>query len=164
MAVTVFVESPLQDDVRNLIAALNAHIEPLAPAEFNFCMTVEDMADDTTTVFVARDDDGNAVGIGALKDHGEGLGEVKRMFTLPEVRGQRVGVRLLNAIQDKARVSGHKRLVLETGTGEGYAGAYRLYENAGFTKCGPILDYPESDYSAFFEKELVMGGFEELFQ
>lgn len=162
MAITVFVETALQDDVRNLVAALNAHIEPLAPAEYNFCLKVEDMADDTTTVFVARDDEGKAVGIGALKDHGDGLGEVKRMFTLPEVRGQRVGVRLLNAIQDKARVSGHKKLVLETGTGDGYAGAWRLYENAGFAKCGPVLDYPESDYSAFFEKELVMGGFEEL--
>ncbi|MGJ8529716.1 GNAT family N-acetyltransferase [Maritalea sp.] len=162
MPVTVYVESPLQDDVRELIAALNAHLAPLAPAEFNFCMTVEDMADDTTTVFVARDDDGSAVGLGALKDHGDGLGEVKRMFTLPEMRGKRVGVRLLNAIQDKARVSGHKRLVLETGVGEGYAGAYRLYENAGFNKCGPVLDYPDSEHSAFFEKELVMGGFEEL--
>ena len=164
MAITVHVETPLQDDVRNLVAALNTYIEPLAPAEFNFAMSVEDMADDTTTVFVARDDDGNAVGVGALKDHGDGLGEVKRMFTLPEVRGQRVGVRLLNAIQDKARVSGHKKLVLETGTGDGYAGAWRLYENAGFTKCGPVLDYPENEYSAFFEKELKMGGFEELFQ
>ena len=164
MPVTVFVETALQDDVRNLVAALNAHIEPLAPAEFNYTMSVEDMADDDTTVFVARDEDGGAVGIGALKDHGDGLGEVKRMFTLPEVRGKRVGVRLLNAIQDKARVSGHRRLVLETGTGDGYAGAWRLYENAGFTKCGPVLDYPESEYSAFFEKELKLGGFEELFQ
>jgi len=164
MAITVFVETALQDDVRDLVAALNAHIEPLSPAEYNYCMTVEDMADDTTTVFVARDDDNEAVGIGALKDHGNGVGELKRMFTRPEVRGQRVGVRILNAIQDKARVSGIKRLVLETGTGEGYAGAYRLYENAGFTKCGPVLDYPDSEHSAFFEKELVMGGFEELFQ
>ncbi|MCZ4272922.1 GNAT family N-acetyltransferase [Maritalea porphyrae] len=164
MAITVFVETALQEDVRDLVAALNEHIEPLAPAEFNFCMTVEDMDDDTTTVFVARDDDNKAVGIGALKDHGDGVGEIKRMFTRPEVRGKRVGVRLLNAIQDKARVSGHKRLVLETGTGDGYAGAYRLYENAGFIKCGPVLDYPASDYSAFFEKELVMGGFEELFR
>lgn len=164
MPVTVFVETALQDDVRNLVAALNAHMAPLAPAEFNFTMSVDEMAEDATTVFVARDENSKAVGIGALKDHGEGLGEVKRMFTLPEVRGQRVGVRLLNAIQDKARVSGHKKLVLETGTGDGYAGAWRLYENAGFTQCGPVLDYPESEYSAFFEKELKMGGFEEQFQ
>jgi putative acetyltransferase len=164
MTVTVFVETALQDDVRNLVAALNAHIDPLAPAEFNYQMTVEEMDEPSTTVFVARDEDKKAVGIGALKDHGDGVGEVKRMFTVPEVRGQRVGVRLLNAIQDKARVSGHKRLVLETGTGDGYAGAWRLYENAGFTKRGPVLDYPESEYSAFFEKELKMGSFEELFQ
>jgi len=162
MPVIVTVETPLQNDVRDLISALNDFLAPLAPAEFTFQMSVEDMAETGTTVFVARDDDGAAVGVGALKDHGEGLGEVKRLFARPEVRGKRVGVRLLNAIQDKARVSGHKRLVLETGVGDAYAGAYRLYENAGFKQCGAVLDYPENDHSAFFEKELTMGGFEGL--
>jgi len=164
MPVVVTVETPLQDDVRSLIDALNDFLTPLAPPEFTFKMSVEDMADAGTTVFVARDEDGSAVGVGALKDHGNGVGEVKRMFARPEIRGKRVGVRLLNAIQDKARVSGHKRLVLETGVGEAYVGAYRLYENTGFTQCGPVLDYPENEHSAFFEKELVMGGFEGLSQ
>ncbi len=52
---------------------------------------------------MARDEDGKAVGCGALKMHEDGVGEVKRMFTLPEVRGKRVGSVLVDAIVDQAR-------------------------------------------------------------
>jgi len=30
-----------------------------------------------------------------------------------------------------------------------------VYERAGFTRCGPVLDYPESRYSVFCEKRLA---------
>jgi putative acetyltransferase len=74
VAVTIAIESPLQDDVRTLIAALNAHLLTLTPPEFCSHMSVEDMAGDDTTVFIARHD-GLAVACGALRRHGEGVGE-----------------------------------------------------------------------------------------
>ena len=49
MPVTIDVESPLQDDVRRLIAELNAHPLTLTTPDFCSHMTVEDMADDATT-------------------------------------------------------------------------------------------------------------------
>lgn len=155
MAVTVAVETPLQDDVRALVAQLNDHLIPLSPLEFQFKMTVEQMAGADTTVFVARDDAGRAVGIGALKVHSDELGEVKRMFTLPSVRGQRVGRMLLERIVGLARDKGLRIVMLETGTGEGMAEAHRLYTRYGFTPRGAFLDYPESEWSAFFELPLA---------
>jgi len=155
MAVTIAIETPLQDDVRTLVAALNAHLLPLSPLEFQFKMTVEQMADSDTTLFVARDESGKAVGMGALKAHGPELGEVKRMFTLPEVRGQRVGRHLLERIVALARERGLPVLMLETGTGEGMAEAHRLYTRYGFVPRGPFLDYPDSEWSAFFELPLA---------
>src|ERR1700743_2152152 len=103
MAVAIAVETPLQDDVRQLVAALNAHLRPLTPREFQFQMTVEQMADGDTTVFVARNETGNAIGCGALKVHDAETGEVKRMFTVPSLRGRRVGSTVLNAIMQLAR-------------------------------------------------------------
>ena len=154
MPVTVAIETPLQDDVRALVGALNAHLLPLSPLEFQFKMTVEQMAGPDTTVFVARDEHGQAVGCGALKLHADGLGEVKRMFTDPPVRGQRVGSALLDAIVEEARMRGVARLVLETGEGDGFDGAYRLYERSGFRRCGVVLDYPDSQWSRFYERHL----------
>jgi|SRR5690606_30384403 putative acetyltransferase len=151
MGVSIAIETPLQDDVRGLVAQLNDHLIPLSPLEFQFKMTVEQMAGADTTLFVARDDTGTAVGMGALKVHSPELGEVKRMFTLPEVRGQRVGSALLEAIVTLARSKGLATLMLETGTGPGMAEAHRLYTRSGFTPRGPFLDYPDSEWSAFFE-------------
>lgn len=154
MAISIAIETPLQDDVRDLVAHLNAHLLPLSPLEFQFKMTVEQMADSDTTLFVARDEAGRAIGMGALKIHGPQLGEVKRMFTRPEVRGQRVGRHLLERIVGLARERGLAKVMLETGTGDGMAEAHRLYTRYGFEPRGPFLDYPESEWSAFFELKL----------
>jgi putative acetyltransferase len=154
MAISIAIETPLQDDVRALVARLNDHLLPLSPLEFQFKMTVEQMADSATTLFVARDETGKAVGMGALKMHGPDLGEVKRMYTVPEVRGQRVGRQLLQRIVELARERGLPVVMLETGTGEGMVEAHRLYTRYGFVERGAFLDYPESEWSAFFELRL----------
>ena len=154
MAVSIAIETPLQDDVRGLVAKLNDHLLPLSPLEFQFKMTVEQMAEPGTTLFVARDEDGRAVGMGALKVHSPELGEVKRMFTDPQVRGKRIGSALLEAIVALAREKGLTTLMLETGTGPGMAEAHRLYTRSGFVTRGPFLDYPDSEWSAFFELPL----------
>ncbi|NDL56583.1 GNAT family N-acetyltransferase [Phytoactinopolyspora mesophila] len=155
MSVSIATESPLQDDVRRLIAGLNEHLLPLSPVEFQFGMTVEQMTGADTIVFVARNEAGEAVGCGALKVHPSGLGEVKRMFTVPEVRGARVGSQILDVIIERARAEGLTCLMLETGVGPGFAGAWRLYQRKGFVSRGPFLDYPDSGWSAFFELGLT---------
>ncbi|MDQ2635070.1 MAG: GNAT family N-acetyltransferase [Pseudomonadota bacterium] len=155
MAITIAEETPLQDDVRAMVADLNATMIPLTPREFQFQLTVEQMADPSLTTFVARDEAGRHVGMASLKDHGGGLGEVKRMFTLPEVRGKRVGSQLLQRIEELAREKGISRLVLETGEASGFEAAYRVYERGGFTVCGAVLDYPDSGFSRFYEKKIV---------
>jgi putative acetyltransferase len=155
MSLSIATETPLQDDVRMLVAELNAYLIPLTPREFQFQLTVEQMADPKVTVLVARDTAGRSVGMASLKDHDGELGEVKRMFTLPEVRGQRVGSQLLQRVEALAREKGLARLVLETGEAPGFEPAYRVYERGGFTVCGAVLDYPDSGYSRFYEKKIA---------
>jgi len=148
---TIAAESPLQDEVRTLIAALNAYLLSLTPPEHCSHMTVEQMARPDTTVFIAREG-GKAVGCGALRRHDGGIGEVKRMYTVPECQGKGVGGRILEAVLAQARQEGLNRMVLETG--DRHPAAWRVYERAGFKRCGPVLDYPDSSWSVFYELEL----------
>jgi putative acetyltransferase len=152
MTVVIGVESPLQDDVRELIAALNAHLLTLTPPEFCSHMTVEDMAGPETTVFVARED-GQAIACGALRRDADGVGEVKRMYTIPGRQGEGIGGGILERIEALAREEGLALLVLETG--HLHHAAYRVYERGGFTRCGPVLDYPDTGWSVFYEKALT---------
>ena len=151
MAVTIAVESPLQEDVRTLIAELNAYLLTITPPEFCSHMTVEQMAGAETTVFVGRDE-GRAVACGALRRDSRSVGEVKRMYTVPSSQGQGIGGRILAAIEARAREEGFMRLVLETG--HAHEPAWHVYERASFTRCGPVLDYPDTGYSVFYEKLL----------
>jgi putative acetyltransferase len=152
MPITIAAESPLQDDIRLLIAELNAHLLSLTPREFCSHLTVEQMADEATTVFVARDEAGRAVGIGAMRREGHGIGQIKRMYTVPRLRGRHIGSGILDHIIALARSEGLTRLVLETG--DRHPEAWRLYESRGFTRCGPVLDYPDTGWSVFYEKRL----------
>ena len=149
--IAIAIESPLQDDVRTLVAELNAVLLELTPPEHCHHLTVEQMAGADTTVFVARDS-GQAVGCGALKRHPGGVGEVKRMYTRPSHRGRRVGAEIVGLIEKMARREGLSRLVLETG--DRHQAAWAVYKRAGFTRCGPVLDYPDVKWSVFYEKLL----------
>ncbi len=153
MSFTIAIESPLSDDVRALVDALNAFTFELTPKGYCHHMTVEQMAQPDTTVFIARDKAGAALGMGALRRHGDGVAEVKRMFVKPEVRGRRVGEAILAHIEALARQEGFTRLVLETGSN--FDAARRVYERSAFVTCDRVLDYPPSAWTAFYEKELA---------
>jgi len=152
MTAMIAVESPLQDEVRTLVAELNAVLLELTPPEHCHHLTVEQMADEDTTVFIARED-GVAVACGALKRHRDGIGEVKRMYTRPSHRGRRIGEQIVARIEAMAREEGLKRLVLETG--DRHHAAWKVYERSGFGRCGPVLDYPDVKWSVFYEKVLA---------
>jgi putative acetyltransferase len=78
---------------------------------------------------------------------------VKRMYTVPSHQGRGIGGRILEQIEALAREQGVVRLVLETG--HRHDAAWRVYERAGFTRCGPVLDYRPSAYSVFYEKTVA---------
>lgn len=152
ISLEIAVETPLQDEVRTLVAELNAVLLELTPPEHCHHLTVEQMADEDTTVFIAREG-GAAVACGALKRHEGGIGEVKRMYTRPSHRGQRIGEQIVSRIEAMARAEGLKRLVLETG--DRHYAAWKVYERSGFTRCAPVLDYPDVKWSVFYDKTLA---------
>ncbi len=154
MSFTIATETPLQDDVRALVAALNAWTLEETPREFCHHMTVDQMAQPDTTVFIARQG-GEAIGMGALRRHADGVGEVKRMYTRPEARGLGAGKAIVAEIMKLAQKEGYRQLVLETGSAAGFKSAWRVYEDHGFQRCGAVLDYADSPHNIFYSKDLT---------
>ena len=150
--VSIALETPLQDDVRDLVAQLNTFAFSLTPADFCHHLTVEQMDDPKFSLFVVRDE-GAAIGMGGVRFTDDGLGEIKRMFVKPDTRGKAVGQVILDAIEKLALSRGTKRLVLETGSN--FEAAKKLYERAGFTRCAPFHDYEATEWNIFFDKQLA---------
>lgn len=94
------------------------------------------------------------LGCGALKQLDATHGEVKSMRTPAALRRRGAGRALLAHIVAEARARGYERLSLETGTGEGFEAAHRLYLSAGFEPCGPFASYVEDPFSAFMSLRL----------
>jgi GNAT superfamily N-acetyltransferase len=97
-------------------------------------------------VFLVAYVDGDPAGCGGWRtrpdDHGSA--EIKRMYTAPQFRGYGVAQAVLAALQDSARASGMRRMVLETGLAQPEAIA--LYTRCGYQRIpnfGYYRDYPD---------------------
>jgi GNAT superfamily N-acetyltransferase len=94
------------------------------------------------------------VGCGAIRALGPRLGEVKRMWIDPDLRGRGVGGRLLVALEDAARALGYARLRLDTH--EVLVEAIGLYEAHDYRRIDRYHDAPDPTH--FYEKYLVGAG------
>ena len=94
-------------------------------------------------------------GIGALKDLGDGCGEVKSMRTHPDFLRQGVAAQLLEHIIRVAQERAMRRLSLETGTGPAFEPALSLYRRRGFVSGPAFADYPrDSSFNQFLHLDL----------
>jgi len=94
------------------------------------------------------------LGCGALKEISRDHGEVKSMRTPKALRRRGAGRAILAHILQVARGRRYVRLSLETGSGQAFAPAQRLYESFGFERCGPFADYRDDPNSVFMTLRL----------
>ncbi|MCX5101266.1 GNAT family N-acetyltransferase [Streptomyces sp. NBC_00264] len=84
--------------------------------------------------------------------YSDGDAELKRMFVIPEGRGNGLARRILAALEDDARAAGRVRMVLETGDQQPEAIA--LYTSSGYTPCEKFGHYRTYESSLCFAKPL----------
>lgn len=97
---------------------------------------------------------GRVCGIAALRQLGDGAGEVKSMRTHPDHLRQGVAAALLDHVISEAKARGLKTLSLETGSGPAFEPALALYRRRGFRDGGAFGDYVASDFNQFLHLEL----------
>jgi GNAT superfamily N-acetyltransferase len=76
-------------------------------------------------------------------DEGEEIAELKRLYSVPEVRNQGVATLLMAAIEENAREHGRKRMVLETGGEQPEAVA--LYRKLGYETIEHFGHYKDAE-------------------
>lgn len=150
---SIGVESVFQKEVEQLIAALDAYQHGLYPAESNHCTDLRDVESEQLIFMVIRDQQGIAVGCGAiLVDSRNQVGEIKRIYIDKCHRGQRLGEKLLAALEDEARQQACLSLRLETGIKQ--YGAITLYQRQGYQQVEAFAPYKPDPLSLFMAKNL----------
>ena len=94
------------------------------------------------------------LGCGALKELSPRHGELKSMRTPAARRRTGAGRAVLTHMINVATQRGYAKLSLETGVHPAFEPAHRLYQSAGFVRCGPFGDYLENEHSVFMSLNL----------
>jgi putative acetyltransferase len=110
-------------------------------------------AADVAAFLLARDVDGRAIGCGGLRELGDGVGEVKRMYVVPERRRGGVAAAVLAALEADALARGWTHLRLETGTEQPDAMAF--YERQRYVRIPNFGHYTSSQLSVCYERALA---------
>lgn len=94
------------------------------------------------------------VACGAIREFSTDSVEVKRMYTLPGLRGRGLGSKVLNELEKWATELSYEKCILETGFRQ--PDAIRLYEKNGYKRIPNYGKYAGIENSVCFEKALPL--------
>lgn len=91
-----------------------------------------------------------AVGCGCFKKYNDTCVEIKRMYVKPEYRGKGIAIKILNELENWAKVKGYKSSILETGLKQNEA--INLYSKLGYYQIENFGQYKGNTNSICMEK------------
>tara|TARA_B100000795_G_C22644372_1_gene377774 strand:- start:90 stop:554 length:465 start_codon:yes stop_codon:yes gene_type:complete len=109
---------------------------------------------DSSIKFWSLWEENKLVGSGALKFLDKKHGEFKSIRVSDKFRGKGNGLKVINHLINEARKLDIKRLSLETGAGEFFIPARKLFVKSGFKISNPFSHY-EVDINSVYMKKLI---------
>ena len=92
------------------------------------------------------------LGCGALKFLDTSHGEFKSIRVHDNFRNKGNGIKVIEHLIDEAKKLDIKKISLETGAGEFFNSARKLFKRCGFTTCKPFAHYKEDANSLYLTK------------
>ena len=99
-------------------------------------------------------DNNQLIGCGALKFLSETHGEFKSIRVADKYRKKGMGEKIISHLITEAKKIGIKKLSIETGAGEFFLPARKLFKKFGFKACKPFAHYKEDPNSCYFDLEI----------
>lgn len=141
-------ESPGRELMRELNDLLDAQY-PGRAVEPGSVTAPDEMAP-PAGAFLVGDEDGRPVAIGGVRRLGDGVGEIKRMYVVPDARSRGIGRALLAALEDAAAALGCTRVRLDAGPAQVHSRV--LFAATGYRE---IPQYNTNHIAVYFgEKHL----------
>ena len=109
---------------------------------------------DSSIKFWSIWEENTLIGCGALKFLDENHGEFKSIRVVDDYRKKGYGFKIINHLIEKAKKLNVKRLSLETGSGNFFLPARKLFQKVGFEKCSPFAHYKEDANSCYMSLDL----------
>ena len=92
----------------------------------------------------------NLIGCGALKFLSNTHGEFKSIRVDDKFRGKQLGEKIISYLINEAKKEGIKKLSIETGAGDFFKPARKLFKKFGFKTCAPFAHYKIDPNSCYY--------------
>ena len=108
----------------------------------------------SSIIFWSLWDNNQLIGCGALKFLSDAHGEFKSIRVADKHRKKGMGEKIISHLITEAKKIGIKKLSIETGAGEFFLPARKLFKKFGFKTCKPFAHYKEDPNSCYFDLEI----------
>ena len=99
-------------------------------------------------------DDKKLIGCGALKFLNKEHGEFKSIRIHDNFRKQGQGINVINHLINEAKKLNIKKISIETGAGDFFIPARKLFKRTGFSECEPFAHYKVDINSVYLTKKI----------
>ncbi|AGF57159.1 N-acetylglutamate synthase-like GNAT family acetyltransferase [Clostridium saccharoperbutylacetonicum] len=139
-------------DAINLMEELSKSLEFITGDSGKNSFNSNDVSVPRSLFVVAYNEEGEAIGCGAIRPINEEVAEVKRMFAKTKAIG--VGSEILHYLENGAKKLGYSALWLETRLIN--ERAVRFYEKNGYHRISNYGKYVNKPEAVCFEKNIIM--------
>ena len=140
-------------EVNDLLKKHFIELRSVSPAGSTHVLDIDGLKDPSIK-FWSLWEDNKLIGCGALKFLEKEHGEFKSIRVANEFRKNGIGERIMNHLIEEAKKLKITKLSIETGAGEFFLPARKLFSKFGFKKCPPFAHYKEDPNSCYYTLNL----------
>ena len=140
-------------EVNDLLIKHFIELRSVSPAGSTHVLDIDGLKDPSIK-FWSLWENNKLIGCGALKFLEKDHGEFKSIRVTDEFRKKGVGERIINHLIEEAKKLEISKLSIETGAGEFFLPARKLFSKFGFKTCPPFAHYKNDPNSCYFTLNL----------
>jgi len=140
-------------EVNDLLKKHFIELRSVSPAGSTHVLDIDGLKDPSIK-FWSLWEDNKLVGCGALKFLEKNHGEFKSIRVADEFKKRGAGERIINHLIEEAKKLKILKLSIETGAGEFFLPARKLFSKFGFKKCPPFAHYKDDPNSCYYTLNL----------
>ena len=140
-------------DVNDLLKKHFIELRSVSPAGSTHVLDIDGLKDPSIK-FWSLWEGKKLIGCGALKFLEKEHGEFKSIRVADEFRKRGIGERIINHLIEEAKKLKISKLSIETGAGEFFLPARKLFSKFGFKTCPPFAHYKDDPNSCYYTLNL----------
>ena len=140
-------------EVNHLLTKHFIELRSVSPDDSCHVLDIKGLKD-SSIKFWSFWDNNQLIGCAALKFLNDEHGEFISIRVEDNSRGKGFGKKIISHLIEVAKNEGIKKLSIETGAGDFFKSARKLFKKFGFKTCRPFADYKEDPNSCYFDLEI----------